>query len=111
MLEFKFRMPTDMGLKELYMEITKDLVLYLEALRRIRLEQGMRLGHRRIWEIFSDISISNELDTAGVEPLSHSSGVTNVMREDIITNGDMRRGSLNAPESADGSILVPKTFD
>lgn len=113
MLEFKFRMPTDMGLKELYMEITKDLVLYLEALGRIRLEQGDEIRTQKdLGDILAYIDKLNELDTAGVEPLSHSSGVTNVMREDIITNGDMRDEVLsNAPESADGSILVPKTFD
>ena len=54
----------------------------------------------------------SELDTEGVEPLSHAAGIANVTREDIISNDDMRDAVLsNAPETKDGTILVPKTFD
>ena len=54
----------------------------------------------------------SELDTEGVEPLSHVAGVSNVTREDVIANEDMRDAVLsNAPETKDGTILVPKTFD
>ena len=30
----------------------------------------------------------NELDTTGVEPMSHVFPIENVMREDVVTNGD-----------------------
>ena len=30
----------------------------------------------------------NELDTEGVEPMSHVFPVNNVFREDVVTNGD-----------------------
>ena len=51
-------------------------------------------------------------DPEGVEPLSHVAGVSNVTREDVIANDDMRDAVLsNAPETKDGTILVPKTFD
>ena len=54
----------------------------------------------------------NELDTAGVEPMSHAFGRTNVFREDEVTNDDMRDAILqNAPESKDGAFLVPKTVE
>ena len=54
----------------------------------------------------------NELDTDGVEPMSHTFDVHNVFREDIVTNGDDRDNMiLNAPESKDGCYQVPKTFD
>ena len=33
-----------------------------------------------------------ELDTTGVEPMSHVFPVHNVFREDVVTNGDMQRG-------------------
>ena len=40
----------------------------------------------------------NELDTEGVEPLSHVFPVHNVFREDEVTNGDDRENMLkNAP--------------
>lgn len=54
----------------------------------------------------------NELDTAGVEPMSHAFPVINVFREDVVTNGDERDRILkNAPESKDGAFKVPKTVE
>ena len=54
----------------------------------------------------------NELDTEGVEPMSHTFSVHNVFREDEVTNGDDRENMLkNAPESKDGAYKVPKTFE
>ncbi|HJB16781.1 MAG TPA: Asp-tRNA(Asn)/Glu-tRNA(Gln) amidotransferase subunit GatC [Candidatus Blautia excrementipullorum] len=53
----------------------------------------------------------NELDTEGVEPLSHIFGDRNVFREDVVTNGDDRDAMLaNAPKVKDGQYLVPKTI-
>ena len=54
----------------------------------------------------------NELDTSGVEPMSHVFPVNNVFREDVVINGDDRENILkNAPEEKDGAFVVPKTFD
>ena len=54
----------------------------------------------------------NELDTTGVEPMSHVFPVKNVFREDVVVNGDDRENILkNAPEEKDGSFMVPKTVD
>lgn len=54
----------------------------------------------------------NELDTSGVEPMSHVFPVNNVFREDVVTNGDDRENILkNAPEERDGAFVVPKTVD
>ena len=53
-----------------------------------------------------------ELDTEGVEPMSHIFPVQNVFREDVVTNGDTRDEILkNAPKEKDGMFVVPKTFD
>lgn len=53
-----------------------------------------------------------ELDTTGVEPMSHVFPVENVMREDIVTNADGSRQTLaNAPERNDDAFIVPKTVD
>ena len=52
-----------------------------------------------------------ELDTTGVEPMSHAFRMQNVFREDVVTNGDTREEILkNAPEEKDGMFVVPKTF-
>ncbi len=53
-----------------------------------------------------------ELDTTGIEPMSHVFPVENVMREDIVTNADGSRQTLaNAPERNDDAFIVPKTVD
>ena len=53
-----------------------------------------------------------ELDTTGIEPMSHVFPIENVMREDVVTNGDGSEATLaNAPERHDTSFVVPKTVD
>ena len=53
-----------------------------------------------------------ELDTSGVEPMSHIFPVENVFRDDIVENGDDRERMLaNAPEQKDGQYQVPRTVD
>ena len=54
----------------------------------------------------------NELDTNGVEPMSHVFPVQNVFREDVVTNGDDSENMLkNAPAERDNMYEVPKTVE
>ncbi|WP_343208144.1 Asp-tRNA(Asn)/Glu-tRNA(Gln) amidotransferase subunit GatC [Anaerolentibacter hominis] len=54
----------------------------------------------------------NELNTEGIEPMSHVFPVQNVFREDIVTNKDERETILsNAPAVKDGSFKVPRTVE
>ena len=53
----------------------------------------------------------DELDTSGVEPMSHIFGDDNVFREDVVTNGDNSEAMLaNAPKAKEGQYQVPKTI-
>ena len=53
----------------------------------------------------------DELDTDGVEPLSHIFGDKNVLRDDVVTNGDNKEAMLmNAPKAKEGQYQVPKTI-
>jgi aspartyl-tRNA(Asn)/glutamyl-tRNA(Gln) amidotransferase subunit C len=53
----------------------------------------------------------NELDTSGVEPMSHVFPVHNVFREDVVENGDGTEETLaNAPEAKENAFVVPKTI-
>lgn len=53
----------------------------------------------------------DELDTDGVEPLSHIFGDENVFRDDVVTNGDNKEATLaNAPKEKEGQYQVPKTI-
>ena len=53
----------------------------------------------------------DELDTDGVEPLSHIFGDENVFRDDVVTNGDNKEAMLaNAPKEKEGQYQVPTTI-
>ena len=54
----------------------------------------------------------NNIDTEGVEPMSHAFAVKNVMREDVVKQSADRKELLaNAPKSDDEAIIVPKTVE
>lgn len=95
------------------MDITMDLISYLEKLGRIRLTEEEKEKTRiDLSSILGYIDKLNELDTDSVEPLSHAFPITNVFREDIVTNSDRRDAILsNAPAQKDGSFKVPKTVE
>ena len=53
----------------------------------------------------------DELDTDGVEPLSHIFGDENVFSDDVVTNADTKEAMLaNAPKEKEGQYQVPKTI-
>lgn len=54
----------------------------------------------------------SEVDTTGVEPLTHISAETNVLREDVVGNHLSRQKALvNAPQHDDTFFEVPKVLD
>lgn len=95
------------------MQITDELVTYLEKLGRISLTDEERASSKKdLQDILTYIDTLNELDTDGVEPLSHSFPVTNVFHEDVVKNDDNREAILsNAPHQKDGCFRVPKTVE
>lgn len=95
------------------MQITPDLIKYLEKLARITLseDEEKKVGNE-LQDILTYIDMLNELDTDGVEAMSHCFPVTNVMREDEVAPS-MSPDEIvaNAPEIQDGYFVVPKTVD
>ncbi|WP_080237509.1 Asp-tRNA(Asn)/Glu-tRNA(Gln) amidotransferase subunit GatC [Spirosoma rigui] len=54
----------------------------------------------------------NEVDTTGVEPLTHISSETNVLRDDVVGNHLPRQQALaNAPQHDEQFFEVPKVLD
>ena len=54
----------------------------------------------------------NELDTAGVEPLSHPGALASVLRDDVPAGSLPREAALqNAPDAADGFFRVPRVIE
>ena len=95
------------------MQITPDLIKYLESLARITLteEEEKKVGGE-LQDILTYIDKLNELDTEGVEAMSHCFPLSNVFRKDEVgTSMSPDEIVANAPESQDGLFVVPKTVD
>lgn len=92
--------------------ISDETIEYVGILAKIELSAEEREQAKKDMASMLDyIDRLNELDTDGVEPMSHVFPVHNVFREDIVTNGDDREQMLaNAPKKKDGTYMVPKTF-
>ena len=93
--------------------ISDETMEYVGILAKLELSKEEQKAARKDMERMLDyIDKLNELDTTGVEPMSHVFTMTNVFREDVVTNGDDRDNMLkNAPECKDGSYKVPKTVE
>ena len=92
--------------------ISDEMIEYVGILAKLELDAAEREQAKKdMSEMLDYIDRLNELDTDGVEPASHIFPVTNVFREDVVTNGDGSAESLlNAPEKKDGGFKVPKTI-
>ena len=88
--------------------ISDETIEYVGILAKLELSEE----EKEQANMLDYIDTLNELDTSGVEPMSHVFPVNNVFREDVVTNEDDRDEILaNAPEAKDGAFVVPKTFD
>lgn len=93
-------------------QISDETIEYVGILAKLELNAGEREQARKdMGEMLDYIDKLNELDTDGVEPMSHIFALGNVFREDVVANGDGSAESLlNAPEKKDGGFKVPKTI-
>ena len=93
--------------------INDETMEYVGILAKLELSQEQKEQAKKDMARMLDyIDMLNELDTSGVEPMSHVFPVNNVFREDEVTNGDEREAILeNAPAKKDGSFMVPKTVE
>ncbi|MCA3129534.1 MAG: Asp-tRNA(Asn)/Glu-tRNA(Gln) amidotransferase subunit GatC [Betaproteobacteria bacterium] len=63
-------------------------------------------------DIFALIERMQALDTAGIEPMAHPLGGAQRVREDAVTEPDVREAALrNAPASQEGLFLVPRVIE
>lgn len=92
--------------------ISDETIEYVGILAKLELSQDEREQAKAdMGRMIDYIDKLGELDTTGVEPMSHVFPVQNVFREDVVTNNDMREQMLlNAPEEKEGMFVVPKTF-
>lgn len=93
-------------------QIIDDTVMEnVEILAKLALtEEERKKAKEKMQEMLDYVDKLNELDTDGIEPLSHTFSMGNVFREDVVTNGDDRDAMLdNALKCKDGQYQVPKT--
>lgn len=95
------------------MEITKELVEYVATLSRLKLsDEECESTQKSLGEIISYMDILNNVNTDGIEPMTHAFGLKNVMRDDVVKPSSDRADLLsNAPKADDEAIIVPKTIE
>ena len=95
------------------MVIDDKLIQYLEDLSRLHLtEEEKEKSKEELGKILNYVDMLNELDTTGVEEMSHPFNFTNNFREDEAVNTENREALLaNAPEQKDGCFKVPQTVE
>ena len=93
--------------------ISDETMEYIGILAKLELSKEEQHAVQKDLERMLDyIDKLKELDTSGVEPMSHVFPVHNVFREDVVANADDREHMLkNAPAHKDGSYMVPKTIE
>ena len=93
-------------------KISDETIEYVGILAKLELSEEEKEAAKKDMEQMLDyIDTLNELDTAGIEPMSHVFPVQNVFREDVVTNGDNKEATLaNEPLRKEDSFEVPKTI-
>ena len=92
--------------------ITDETIEYVGILAKLELsDEEKEQAKKDMGSMLDYIDKLGELDTTGIEPMSHVFPVQNVFREDEVTNGDGSEVTLiNAPLMRDGGFEVPKTI-
>ena len=93
--------------------ISDETIEYVGILAKLELsDEEKEQAKKDMGSMLDYIDKLGELDTTGVEPMSHVFPVHNVFREDVVTNTDDRENILkNAPEEKEGMFVVPRTFE
>ena len=93
--------------------ISDETIEYVGILAKLELyESENEDATKDMASMLDYIDKLGELDPTGDEPMSHVFPVNNVMREDVVTNGDGSKDTLaNAPEANEYGFIVPKTVE
>jgi aspartyl-tRNA(Asn)/glutamyl-tRNA(Gln) amidotransferase subunit C len=95
-------------------EVNDELVEYVAELSKLYLSEEEKESFKgEFQKIINYINTLDNLDTEGVEPLSHTFPIVNVLREDIVKESAITKEELlaNAPFVKDGCFKVPKTVE
>lgn len=95
------------------MKLSKKEVEHIASLARLRLTDAEKDKYsQELSKILDYMDKLQAVDTAAVEPTSQVTGLTNVMREDVIEEFDDASGILEAsPDRQNGFFQVPKILE
>ncbi|HEY3326124.1 MAG TPA: Asp-tRNA(Asn)/Glu-tRNA(Gln) amidotransferase subunit GatC [Novimethylophilus sp.] len=95
------------------MSLTTDDVKRIAHLARIEIgEDEARSTLKQLTGILGLIEEMQAVDTAGIEPMSHSQDLTQRLREDVVTETNQRElFQAIAPAVENGLYLVPKVIE
>lgn len=90
--------------------ITRSEVAHLAKLARLTLaDDELDELAGQIKDILSYVTAVRDLDTEGVEPMSHPVAIRNVAHDDVIKPGLTQEEVLSqAPSIEDGRIVIPQ---
>ena len=90
--------------------ISDETIEYVGILAKLELsDEDKENAKKDMASMLDYIDKLGELDTEGIEPMSHIFPVQNVMREDVVTNGDGSDDTLkNAPRATEKRLSFLK---
>jgi len=94
------------------MKITKEEVIHVAKLARLDVDEALiDKFAKQIGMILEHVDALNQVDTEGVASTSHAISLTNAFRQDNERDFFDKESALaNAPETEDGSFVVPKVI-
>ena len=95
------------------MSINQKDIKKIAHLARINVsEEESRILETKLGSIMTMIDKMQEVNTDNVEPMSHALEVTQPLREDVVTEKDIRSNALElAPEFEQSTFNVPQVIE
>jgi len=95
------------------MKLSITEVEHIATLARLKLTEAEKEKYgSQLSQILAYMKKLQAVDTAGVEPTSQVTGLSNIMRSDDITESEIAAEIINgAPSQAGGYIKIPKIFE
>ena len=94
-------------------EMPDEILEYISMLSKLQLtETEKEQAKKDLFQMQTYMDRMQQLDTKNVVPLNHFTFLTNVFREDEVTNTDERDQILSMAPKVKGDLFeVPKTFE
>lgn len=93
-------------------EIKESEIEHLAVLARLEINNKEQEFTQEIEEILDFVDELKNAQTAGIEPISQISGLSNIARADVQKESFPREEMLkNAPDQKEGFIKVKKVFE